>query len=118
MSGEGTPNGFEHQVRDFLAYLELERGLSRNTLDAYRTDLNQFGEWLGAQGADHLTSRHRELAGFLDAAREAGWKVTHVISAHAGPGARVALILPGPTAEEAPAGTPTEAEGATVAHGA
>lgn len=66
MSGEGTPNGFEHQVRDFLAYLELERGLSRNTLDAYRTDLNQFGEWLGAQGADPLTSRHRELAGFLD----------------------------------------------------
>lgn len=31
-----------------------------------------------------------ELAGFLDAAREANWQVTHVISAHAGPGARVA----------------------------
>ena len=28
---------------DFLAYLELERGLSRNTLDAYRTDLLQYG---------------------------------------------------------------------------
>ncbi len=66
MPGEGTPNGFDHQVRDFLAYLELERGLSRNTLDAYRTDLNQFGEWLGAQGSDPLIARHRELAGFLD----------------------------------------------------
>ena len=30
---------FEHLVLDFLAYLEFERGLSRNTLDAYRTDL-------------------------------------------------------------------------------
>jgi integrase len=28
---------------DFLAYLELERGLSRNTLQAYRSDLLQFG---------------------------------------------------------------------------
>ena len=28
---------------DFLAYLEFERGLSRNTLEAYRGDLLQFG---------------------------------------------------------------------------
>ena len=32
---------------DFLAYLEFERGLSRNTLEAYRSDLLQFGAWLG-----------------------------------------------------------------------
>ena len=31
---------------DFLGYLEFERGLSRNTLEAYRTDLLQFGRWL------------------------------------------------------------------------
>jgi site-specific recombinase XerD len=28
---------FEHHVLDFLAYLEFERGLSRNTLEAYRS---------------------------------------------------------------------------------
>ena len=33
---------FEHLVLDFLAYLEFERGLSRNTLEAYRSDLFQF----------------------------------------------------------------------------
>ena len=27
---------------DFLAYLEFERGLSRNTLEAYRSDLQQY----------------------------------------------------------------------------
>jgi len=27
---------------DFLGHLELERGLSRNTLEAYRSDLQQF----------------------------------------------------------------------------
>jgi len=33
-------------VLDFLAYLEFERGLSRNTLEAYRSDLLQFGRYL------------------------------------------------------------------------
>ena len=37
---------YEHLVLDFLAYLEFERGLSRNTLEAYRSDLLQFGDWL------------------------------------------------------------------------
>ena len=35
-----TESRFEGLVLDFLSYLELERGLSRNTLDAYRTDLH------------------------------------------------------------------------------
>ena len=35
---------------DFLAYLELERGLSRNTLGAYRSDLLQLGGISGHQG--------------------------------------------------------------------
>src|SRR5918998_1623599 len=36
----------EHLMLDFLAYLEFERGLSRNTLEAYRGDLLQFGRFL------------------------------------------------------------------------
>jgi len=57
---------FQHHVLDFLAYMELERGLSRNTLGAYRTDLMQFGLYLDEIGANLLTARHSELAGFLD----------------------------------------------------
>jgi integrase/recombinase XerD len=56
----------EHQVLDFLAYLEFERGLSRNTLEAYRSDLLQFGAYLRETGGDVLTAQHSELAGFLD----------------------------------------------------
>jgi integrase/recombinase XerD len=37
-----------------LAYLELECGLSRNTLDAYRNDLQQLGEFLCRQDVDPL----------------------------------------------------------------
>ena len=43
---------FEELVLDFLAYLEFERGLSRNTLEAYRTDLLQFGRFLDERDAD------------------------------------------------------------------
>jgi integrase/recombinase XerD len=53
------------QILDFLAYLELERGLSRNTLEAYRSDLLQLAEFLDRRNlsAEHAT--HGELAAFL-----------------------------------------------------
>jgi integrase/recombinase XerD len=43
---EAVSRPYEHLVLDFLAYLEFERGLSRNTLEAYRSDLLQFGRFL------------------------------------------------------------------------
>lgn len=53
-------------VLDFLAYLEFERGLSRNTLDAYRSDLQQFGAFLDRAQIDVLEARHEQLAGWMD----------------------------------------------------
>jgi integrase/recombinase XerD len=50
---------------EFLAYLELERGLSRNTLEAYRSDLQQFGEFLTRRGLGPLTITSVELASFI-----------------------------------------------------
>jgi integrase/recombinase XerD len=50
---------------DFLGYLELERGLSRNTLEAYRSDLAQFGEFLGRRGLDPLEVAPIDLAAFI-----------------------------------------------------
>jgi integrase/recombinase XerD len=60
-----TESRFESLVLDFLAYLELERGLSRNTLDAYRSDLHQYGEYLGAHGLDALTAGPGDISEFL-----------------------------------------------------
>ncbi len=57
--------GIEPLIFDFLAYLELERGLSRNTLDAYRTDLLQFGEFLDRHGLSAASATHGDLAAFL-----------------------------------------------------
>ena len=59
------PRAFEQLVLDFLGYLEFERGLSRNTLEAYRADLLQYGAYLEARHDDALKVGHAELAGFL-----------------------------------------------------
>ena len=56
---------FRALVLDFLAYLELERGLSRNTLNAYRTDLLQYGQYLERHGGDALSARTTDISEFL-----------------------------------------------------
>lgn len=53
-------------VLDFLAYLELERGLSRNTLEAYRSDLLQLGEFLARRGTGPLQADHADLTAWID----------------------------------------------------
>ncbi len=53
-------------ILDFLAYLEFERGLSRNTLEAYRSDLLQLGAYLARRDIALSDATHADLAGFLD----------------------------------------------------
>jgi len=63
---------FEHLVLDFLAYLEFERGLSRNTLDAYRTDLLQYGRCLEARARSALDATPGDVADFLEGLAKGG----------------------------------------------
>jgi integrase/recombinase XerD len=50
---------------EFLAMLELERGLSRNTLEAYGSDLQQYGAFLGRSGIDPLEVSPSDVAAFV-----------------------------------------------------
>jgi integrase/recombinase XerD len=56
---------FEHLVLDFLAYLEFERGLSRNTLEAYRGDLLQLGRFLAEREVSALDATAADIGDFL-----------------------------------------------------
>jgi integrase/recombinase XerD len=56
---------YEALVLDFLAHLEFERGLSRNTLAAYRTDLLQFGRFLAERGREATSAESGDLSDFL-----------------------------------------------------
>ena len=50
----------------FVDALWLEDGLSRNTLDSYRRDIRQFGEWLKAKnGKTLLAADHGDIQGYL-----------------------------------------------------
>jgi integrase/recombinase XerD len=64
--------GIDSLSLDFLAYLELERGLSRNTLEAYRIDLLQLGEFLRRRGIGALDVDHHDLAAFLSELADGG----------------------------------------------
>lgn len=50
------PAELRERLDAFLAFLELERGLSRNTLAAYQTDLLQFAEGLARGGITNWNS--------------------------------------------------------------
>ncbi len=51
---------------EFSDSLWLEDGLSRNTLESYRRDLNKFSAWLEQQrGATLLEATHADIQGFL-----------------------------------------------------
>lgn len=61
----GERSRYESLVLDFLAYLEFERGLSRNTLSAYRTDLLQLGDFLEQRGSNVKRASTQDLSEFL-----------------------------------------------------
>ena len=61
-----APQTFEQLVLDFLADLELKRGLARNTVDAYRGDVVQLGAFLAYRGRDALAVKPAELAAFVE----------------------------------------------------
>lgn len=55
------------------------------TLQAFRDDVLDVGQ----VAVDRFRGVNEELAGFIDVAETAGWRMTHTVSAHATPGARV-----------------------------
>ncbi len=56
------------------------------TLQDFRDDVLDIGQ----VAVDRFRGVNEELAGFLDVGEAAGWRMTHTVSAHATPGARVA----------------------------
>ena len=59
-------------LQRFLDAVWMERGLSVNTLAAYRADLTALGRWLEAQGSSLLKATRTELLAFIAARVEGG----------------------------------------------
>lgn len=63
-------------IRDFLDYCRVEKGLSANTLDAYRRDLLSFQKFCDPSS---VMPTAEQAQGFLDEQYQAGRKVTSVV---------------------------------------
>ncbi len=59
-------------AEEYLSWLAVERGRSRNTLLAYRRDLAAWERWTDAEAIDPLSAGPETLDRYLDVLREAG----------------------------------------------
>lgn len=66
-------------LSEYLEYLEVEKGLSQNTLDAYRRDLSAFIDFCASLGAEELTQIQRNnLNSYILDLREKKYSATSV----------------------------------------
>jgi integrase/recombinase XerD len=57
--------GNARTVREYIAYLRVEKGLRPATCEAYACDLEQFAEQLEKRGALLLTAVETDVSGFM-----------------------------------------------------
>ena len=66
------------RVDDFINYILIEKGLSKNTALAYRTDLNTYLKFLEEKKINYETITHWEITDFLMHLNQSGSKPTSV----------------------------------------
>lgn len=72
MEGPPKETPWRRAVDRYLDALAYERGLSENTLAAYRNDLERLGKDLAQRGRDPLTAGREDLAGHIRRLRRKG----------------------------------------------
>ncbi len=61
------PKGFELPFKEYCAYLSMERGASKNTLDSYSRDIKRWCAWLGQNKKQDLDDVVRQdIVDYLD----------------------------------------------------
>jgi integrase/recombinase XerD len=65
-----APAGFDRLVEDFVTYISAERGLSANTVAAYRRDLAAWSAYCRARHLDPSEADGEDVTDFLAALRE------------------------------------------------
>ncbi len=55
----------DSEIKSFIDYVVVERGLAPSSVVAYATDIRQFTEFLGKHGRSLLTARHDDVREFV-----------------------------------------------------
>ena len=69
---EGWPLGWSGSLREFQAFLAVERGLSPNTVAGYLSDLHVLAQWSCGQGVPPAELHRDRVTAFLVAQQGAG----------------------------------------------
>jgi integrase/recombinase XerD len=68
-------------LEDFAAYLAVERGLARNTVDSYSMDLAKFSKFLSSRKRQIGSFRKDDVVDYLDTLRGSGASIASVCRA-------------------------------------
>lgn len=68
----------ETTLKDFLAYLAVERGLAKNTVESYSVDLVKFSAFLSSRKKLLSSFRREDVGAFLDSLRGSGSSIASV----------------------------------------
>ncbi|HEX7459852.1 MAG TPA: site-specific integrase, partial [Acidimicrobiales bacterium] len=66
------PEALTPDAEEYLSWLAVEKGRSRNTLTAYRRDLATFEEWAAEHGIDERGATPEDLERHLADLRDRG----------------------------------------------
>ena len=72
MQGTGQVNGNARVVREFVAYLRVEKGLRPASCEAYRRDLEQFAEHVEMRDGLLIGATQTDVSGFMEGLRGHG----------------------------------------------
>jgi integrase/recombinase XerD len=63
---------------NFTTYLSVEKGLSRNTLDSYASDLKKFEQFLKKKGNRLPVATRADIVDFIDSLRNDGYSLSSI----------------------------------------
>jgi len=65
-------------LRRFLAYLSVEKGLAKNTIQSYRTDLIMFEKFLASLGRELVAFSKGDVVDFLERLRDEAYSTSSI----------------------------------------
>lgn len=77
-AGVAIPQRDAVLIDRFITSLKVEGNYSEHTLDAYRSDLEGFIEWLLSRGADLFLVKHRQARAYMSALGNDGYAKTSI----------------------------------------
>jgi integrase/recombinase XerD len=65
-------------LNDFVTYLSVEKGLSRNTVDSYFLDLSKFQNFLSSKDKEFVSFSRADIIDFIESLRDEGYSIASI----------------------------------------